>query len=145
MPCGLDFLTLKAAPYGLGSLEKQGWKITHDPLKLELEEIRIEIDLGAERLIAAEKAEQKIAVEIKTFSSTSDIGSFHTALGQYLNYEDVLTQKNAARDLYLAVPEDTYLDFFQYKFVRRTLERYKIRLIVYSPISEEIVLWETNS
>jgi CRISPR/Cas system-associated exonuclease Cas4 (RecB family) len=127
------------------ALEKDGWVITDDPLKLELEEIRIEIDLGAERLLGAEKANKKIAVEIKTFLSSSDIGSFHTALGQYLNYADVLEQKDASRELYLAVPEDTYFEFFQYRFVRRALERYAIHILVYNPVSEVIVLWETNN
>jgi hypothetical protein len=126
-------------------LEKDGWVITDDPLKLELDEIRIEIDLGAERLIGAQKADHQIAVEIKTFLGGSDIGSFHTALGQYLNYSDVLSQKQPFRELFLAVPEDTYFEFFQTKFVRRALERYSICLLVYNPVREVIVLWEPNS
>ncbi len=47
------------------ALEKEGWKVTDDPLKLEFEEVRIQIDLGAERFIAAERKNEKIAVEIK--------------------------------------------------------------------------------
>lgn len=40
-------------------LEKAGWTITHDPLKLEWEEVKVKIDLAAERLIAAERGEEK--------------------------------------------------------------------------------------
>ena len=36
------------------ALEKEGWKITHDPFPMTVEKIDYEIDLGAE-LIAAEK------------------------------------------------------------------------------------------
>ncbi|MCP2732051.1 XisH family protein [Symplocastrum sp. BBK-W-15] len=32
-------------------LEKDEWTVTDDPLELELEEITVKIDLGAERLI----------------------------------------------------------------------------------------------
>jgi hypothetical protein len=35
------------------ALQKEGWLITHDPLILELSSGRLEIDLGAEQLIAA--------------------------------------------------------------------------------------------
>ena len=37
------------------ALEKDGWKITHDPYKMSVDQIDYEIDLGAEALIAAEK------------------------------------------------------------------------------------------
>ena len=53
------------------ALEKEQWLITDDPLEVELEDTTLKIDLGAERLIAAEKGEEKIAVEIKSFASNS--------------------------------------------------------------------------
>ena len=34
-------------------LEKAQWTITNDPLELEWEEVKVKIDLAAERLIAA--------------------------------------------------------------------------------------------
>jgi hypothetical protein len=71
-------------------LEKDHWQITDDPLELEWEEVKVKIDLAAERLIAAERDQQKIAVEIKSFISTSAISDFHTALGQFLNYRIML-------------------------------------------------------
>ena len=51
------------------ALIKDGWKITHDPLKLELGGKDMYVDLGAERLLAAEKGGEQIAVEIKSFVS----------------------------------------------------------------------------
>jgi hypothetical protein len=44
------------------------------------------IDLGAEKLIAAEKDGSYIAVEVKSFLQSSVLSDFHTALGQFLNY-----------------------------------------------------------
>ena len=44
-------------------------------------EIDAYIDLGAERLLVAEKAGEKIAVEIKSFLGASNIYEFYTAFG----------------------------------------------------------------
>jgi CRISPR/Cas system-associated exonuclease Cas4 (RecB family) len=94
------------------ALEKEEWVITDDPLEIELEEVTLKIDLGAERLIAAEKAGEKIAVEIKTFASNSPVSDFHTALGQFLNYQIALEENDSERLLYLAVPVDAIEKFF---------------------------------
>lgn len=122
-------------------LEKEQWQISSDPLELEWEDVKVKIDLAAERLIAAERGEEKIAVEIKSFISPSPISDFHTALGQFLNYRIMLEVKEPKRQLYLAVPLDTYNTFFQSPFTQFVVERYQLRLIVYDPVIEEIVQW----
>ncbi len=71
------------------ALEKEGWQITHDPLLLQTGGVEMYIDLGAENLLAAEREEEKIAVEIKSFVQASALYEFHLALGQYRNYERV--------------------------------------------------------
>ncbi|MEH2038876.1 XisH family protein [Nostoc sp.] len=124
------------------ALIKDGWIITHDPFTIRVSEaIKLQIDLAAENAIAAERNTEKIAVEIKSFIADSDISEFHTALGQYLNYCQAIEEKEADRVLYLAVPIETYQDFFQLSFVQRTLDRYQVKLIIYDPKREEIRLW----
>jgi hypothetical protein len=44
------------------ALIKDGWTITHDPLKLKVGGRSIYVDLGAKKLFAAEKEGRKIAV-----------------------------------------------------------------------------------
>lgn len=122
-------------------LKKDQWIITDDPLELELEEVTVKIDLGAERLIAAERGEEKIAVEIKSFISTSAISDFHTALGQFLNYRIMLEVNEPERLLYLAVPLEAYQTFFQSRLAQMAIQRHQLKLIVYEPITEEIVQW----
>ncbi|MEH1783099.1 XisH family protein [Nostoc sp.] len=122
-------------------LEKDQWMITDDPLELEWEEVKVKIDLAAERLIAAKRGEEKIAVEIKSFIGTSAISDFHTALGQFLNYRIMLEAKEPDRRLYLAIPLETYDTFFQSQFAQVVKQRYQLKLIVYEPINEEIVQW----
>jgi hypothetical protein len=123
------------------ALEKQQWLITHDPLELQFEGSKVKIDLGAERLIAAEKGEERIAVEIKSFASNSAVSEFHTALGQFLNYQIMLEDTESQRVLYLAVPEETYVSFFQTRLARIAVERHKVKMIVYNPVKEVIVKW----
>lgn len=122
-------------------LEKEQWTISHDPLELEWEEVKVKIDLAAERLIAAKRGEEKIAVEIKSFIGTSAISDFHTALGQFLNYRVMLEVKEPDRKLYLAIPLETYETFFQSQLAQIVKEKYQLKLIVYEPLAEEIVQW----
>lgn len=124
------------------ALMKDGWTITHDPLHINFAEVDIYIDLGAERLIAAQKEEEKIAVEIKTFLNPSAISDFHTALGQFLNYRFALKADDPERTLYLAVPRETYDTFFMRRFVQLIIQEYQMKLIAYDSVDEVIVLWQ---
>lgn len=124
------------------ALEKDGWLITHDPFTIQISEaVKLKIDLGAENAIAAQRDQEKIAVEIKSFITDSDISEFHAALGQYLNYLQALEDKEPDRVLYLAVPLETHRDFFQIPFIQKSLKRHAIKLIVYDPIKEELKEW----
>jgi hypothetical protein len=124
------------------ALSKDGWTVTHDPFVIRISEaIKLQIDLAAESAIAAERDSEKIAVEIKSFIADSDISEFHTALGQYLNYSQAIEEQEPNRSLYLAVPVDTYKDFFQLPFIQKMLRRYAVQLIIYDPGKEEIQQW----
>ncbi len=122
-------------------LVKDGWTIVADPLELEWEGVTVKIDIAADRLISADRGDEKIAVEIKSFSSPSAISDFHTALGQCLNYQIMLEIHDPDRSLYLAVPIDAYQTFFQTRFAQTAIARYHLQLAVYNPITEEIVQW----
>jgi len=124
------------------ALIKQGWTITDDPLYIEFEDVPLYVDIGAERLIAAEQGNDKIAVEIKSFLSDSAISEFHTALGQFLNYRMALSELEPDRILYLAVPKDAYDNFFNRRFAQRAIAINNLQLIVYNPDIEEIIKWQ---
>ena len=83
------------------ALQKDGWIITDDPLHIRVGgAIDMYIDLGAEKVIAAEKAGRKIAVEIKSFLGASPVAEFHLALGQFMNYRYALEDADPDRMLY---------------------------------------------
>lgn len=123
------------------ALEKDGWTITDDPLLIDLKEVRVFVDLGAERLIAAERENETIAVEVKSFVSGSTISEFHTALGQFINYRLFLRLSDPKRSLYLAVPSETYEEFFKGKIISQVIQENALKIIVYEPISEVIEQW----
>ena len=123
------------------ALQKDDWIITHDPLTLDLRDRQLHIDLGAEKLIAAEKNNQQIAVEIKSFASPSAVFDFHLALGQFLNYRIVLNLKQPQRILYLAIPLTVYEDFFVEELPQLSIKEYQVKILVFEPQKEDIVQW----
>ena len=124
------------------ALIKDGWTITSDPLIIRIERVKLEIDLAAEKVFAAEKDEQKIAVEIKSFINPSVISDFHNALGQFLNYRLALEMTESDRILYLAVPIDIFNTFFQERFTQAAISHYALKIIAYKPNTEEIIEWK---
>ena len=113
------------------ALVKEGWLITDDPLIVEAGKRKIQVDLGAERLIAAEKEGEKIAVEVKSFIGASTLHDFYEALGQFNFYQYALEKKMPERSLFLAVPDDTFEEFFKEDFIAELLVRYQVKMLVY--------------
>ncbi|WP_071190963.1 XisH family protein [Trichormus sp. NMC-1] len=124
------------------ALQKDGWNITHDPLYIKVDDIEFFVDLGAERLLAAQKQGQQIAVEVKSFVGASEVTEFHLALGQTLNYRLALKKEQPERILYLAISEDTYRDFFSRQFIQDSLKEYQIKVLIFDSLTQEIVLWK---
>lgn len=123
------------------SLEKDLWTITDDPLKLTIGSRSLYIDLGADRLLAAEKEQEKIAVEVKSFIGLSPINDLENALGQYIIYQDVLQLTDPERVLYLAVREEVYNDFFTEEIGKLLLNNKRLKLIVFDPETQEVTKW----
>ncbi len=123
------------------ALEKDGWIITNDPLTIRCGGVDLQIDLGLEKLIAAEKGTQKIAVEITNFVSASKVSEFHMALGQFINYRTALRLEEPERILYLAVSSAIYQDFFNLPFTATVVNENQLKIIIYDIDREEIVEW----
>ena len=126
------------------ALEKDGWTITHDPFPLQIGKKRLSADLGAERLISAEKGIQKIVVEVKSFVGQSDVKDLEQALGQYVLYRQILNEIGIERDLYLAVSRLTFNSVFTIQLGQILLTNQIIKLVVFDDESEAIVQWIPN-
>ncbi len=123
------------------ALQKDGWTITHDPYPLPTGSFDLAIDLGAEKVIAAYRGKQRIAIEIKSFLGPSKISQFYGALGQFIAYRTALHTQDAARILYLAVPDDIYDRFFLTPFVQELVTQNQLYLLTYSIKSESLEKW----
>lgn len=130
--------TVKAA------LLKDGWLITDDPFTLEAGERDLFVDFGAEKLLVAQRDNQKIAVEVKSFISASPVHDLEQALGQYLLYEDLLNRNHPDRILYLAIREAVYNSFFQEEIVQIVLESRSLKLLIFDEIQKEIIQWRPS-
>ena len=125
------------------SLMKDGWTITHDPFRLPMGSRSAFIDVGATKVFAAERQGQKIAVEIKSFLSTSPVSELEKAMGQYDLYSMFLEDEDPERLLFLAIPFFAFRDFFSEEIGQRVINRKNLRIIVFEPEKQEIVQWIT--
>ncbi|MCL1475647.1 element excision factor XisH family protein [Argonema antarcticum] len=126
------------------ALAKDGWRITHDPLRLKWGNKDLYVDLGAEQLLTAEKAGCQIAVEIKSFGGASEMNDIENAVGQYFVYRSVMARTEPSRTLYVAVHDQVFIEIFEEPVGRLIIEDYQIPLIVFDPQTELILRWIPN-
>ncbi|NEQ85571.1 MAG: fatty-acid synthase [Moorea sp. SIO2I5] len=125
------------------ALIKDGWMITNDPLALAVGDRTVYVDMGSEKLFAAEKDRRRIAVEVKSFIRPSPVQDLENALGQYVLYRGLLKESSNHhnRTLYLAIRNAVYLDFFQEKIARIAIDNNQLNLLIFDAEGEEIVQW----
>ena len=116
------------------ALIKDGWAVTHDPFVIQLEDIKLYIDLAAEK-------DGKVAVEIKVFGGLSFLNEFEKAVGQYLIYEQFLSEMFPDRQLYLAVSTEVYEKSFTLPSIRAIVERRAVKLLIFDARKKEIIKW----
>jgi hypothetical protein len=124
------------------ALIKDGWSITADPYTIAYEEINVYADLAADRILAAERGAERIAVEIKSFVGRSRIHDLELTLGQYNLYQGLLEVVAPERNLFLAVSDTVHVEFLEQKAVQLILRRFDVSLIVVNLQTEEIVAWK---
>lgn len=123
------------------ALAKAGWTVTHDPYTISFGLRDVFVDFGAERLLAAERGTEKIALEVKSFRSASDIHDVEGAVGQYAFYRSLLLRIEPERKLYLAVPQAVFVSTFEEPIVRPVVEDMNSAIVTFDPEEEEIVTW----
>lgn len=123
------------------ALIKDGWRITHDPYSLQFGDRDLYADLGAERTLAAEKGEEKIAVEIKSFLGASAVTDLERAIGQFVLYKLLMKHSDPQRQLFLAIPERVFRSLLGDVDGQRVIEAIGLTLLTVDPATEEIVRW----
>jgi len=125
----------------INALVKDNWRITDDPFMMRWGTRDMYVDLGAYLLLAAEKEEVKIAIELKSFKSYSPMNDLENAVGQYIVYYDVLQKIAPERILYLAVDLETFEGIFSEPIGQLMLENNRIKLVIFNKNEEVIIKW----
>ncbi|WP_242045728.1 MULTISPECIES: XisH family protein [unclassified Calothrix] len=94
-----------------------------------------------EKPIAAERQGQKIVVEIKSFVGKSQMYDFHNALGQYIVYRNLIQVSEPEYNLYLAIDDIVYFNFFQRPSIQLIIRQNNLQLMIVDTEQEQIVQW----
>ncbi len=124
------------------ALEKENWKITDDPLSISTLGADLQIDLGAEKdIIAAEKGNVKIAVEIKSLKMHTFSYDFYQALGQFLIYRVALSKAEINRELYLAIPKLPFETLEKIELFREVWKIFSVSFLIFDDQTKSVVKW----
>jgi hypothetical protein len=118
-----------------------GWSITADPYVIKYEDAELYADLAAENPLAAERHGQKIVVEIKSFIGKSPMYDFHNAIGQYIVYRNLIQVTEPEYNLYLAIDNITFSDFFQRPSISLITSQNHLKILVIDIQQERIEQW----
>ena len=100
------------------------------------------MDLGAEKLIAAERGADRIAVEIKSFIGASDMEDLYQAIGQFILYRKALSRVDPERTLFLAIDLRAFRQMFDDPEGESLRTEEGINLLVFDQVAEEIIVWK---
>jgi XisH protein len=123
------------------ALQKEGWRITHDPLILDVAGQEVSIDLGSEKVSDLPNETRKIAVSVKSFVRSTSLLKYQLALVKFLNDREILKRLEGDRSLYLAVPMQNYRRFLHEESLRNSLNEAQVKTIVFDPIEGSIDRW----
>ena len=99
------------------------------------------MDDNARPAYFAEKGNDKIAVEIKSFLGKSIIAETQDAIGQFIMYREVLSDFETDRTLFLAIEKEVFESGFSENLRNLVLERLKIKVLIFDAGNEEITKW----
>lgn len=106
-----------------------------------LGKIPIHIDLGAEKIIGAQRNGEKIAIEVKSFSLASLITALYEAIGKFIVYRKALEVLKPDRTLYLAMPDDAFTQLNSEPILHKMFVDEKIKLVLYHTENKKISKW----
>ena len=123
------------------ALIKDGWTITHDPFHLQWDDKEEYVTTEDERLIAAHKLDQNIAVVIAPCLQPLPDAELERSIDLCAVYRSVLAEQKPDCVLHLALPEEVVKDVFQEPLGRLLIEEGIARIIGFDPVEEKIIQW----
>jgi len=80
-------------------------------------------------------------VEIKSFLSPSPMRDFEIALGQYILYRNLISLTEPEYQIYLAIKDSIYENFFQRESIQDIVKINQLLLLVVEMEKEKILQW----
>jgi hypothetical protein len=112
--------------------------IVQEQVYLSDSQRHIWVDLSARR----GAAETLILIEIKGFEGhPSLVEALMSALGQYVVYKAMLDFLHLTEQLFLAIPSAAHDGIFQVPVAKQAIQNLGVRLLVFDPVAEEVILW----
>ncbi len=116
--------------------------MTHDPYLLHRKKDGgLQTDLGAEKIITAERHRERIAVEVKSFVHISMMHDFLLAVGQYFVYKKILSKNEPERTLFVALPDFVYYRLSKFEWAQEIIADLGMNLILYDTNLKTITAW----
>jgi hypothetical protein len=125
------------------ALKADGWTITDDPLTLFFGGRNLYVDMAADRqsTVGAERGGERIAVEVQSFISKSEVADLHQAVGQYVIYRILLDELKSDRILFLAIPQEVYDAILSEQLGQLILARLHMKVLIFDPDSRKVIRW----
>lgn len=117
------------------ALASDGWTVKKGTITIIKGNYQFFID------VSAAKDGKKVAIEVKSFLNNF-VYDWHLALGQFLTYNALLFKLDPDRVLYLAVPEEIYIEHLQSELFQELVELYLINLLIFSHKTNHVVAWK---
>ncbi len=96
--------------------------------------------MGAERPISAQKGNDKIVIEVKSFLNPSFIYDLERAVGQYIIYRNFLKKTAPDHQIYLALTQFVYQANFD-ETIQLIVDENQLKLIIVNAEQEVITKW----
>lgn len=123
------------------ALIKDNWTIAPNPYLIQCEDIDLAADIADARPIAAEREGEKIVVEIECFVGRSLMTDFHQAVGRYKLYQMLLEKTAPEYELYLAIDDIIYENFFRREGIDFLVRSSQIKFFAVNIDEGAIVEW----
>lgn len=122
------------------ALIKDDWTITADPYFIIYKKLKLIADLSAESALSAQKGNNKIVIEIKSFINPSFIYDLERAVGQYIIYRNFLKKTAPDHQIYLALSQLVYQANFD-ETIQIVVDENQLKLIIVDTEKEIITKW----